>query len=44
VHVFRQYLDAGVSKFVAIPLSAGPQDLQRQMLHLTEEICPAIED
>jgi len=44
VNVFRQYIDAGISKFVAIPLSGDAQDLQRQMLHLVQDICPEVED
>ena len=44
VSVFRQYIDAGISKFVAIPLVADPRDLQRQMHHLVDDICPQVED
>jgi probable F420-dependent oxidoreductase len=44
VDVFRQYIDAGISKFVAIPLGSGAQDLQMQLRRLGEEIRPLVED
>jgi probable F420-dependent oxidoreductase len=43
VSAFRQYIDAGISKFVAIPLGDNPQDLQAQIRRLAEEICPQVE-
>jgi probable F420-dependent oxidoreductase len=44
IDAFRQYVDAGVAKFVAIPLSSGGEDLLVQTQRLAEEILPAIED
>jgi probable F420-dependent oxidoreductase len=44
IGVFRQYVDAGVAKFVAIPLASGDEDLLIQTRDLAEEILPAIED
>jgi probable F420-dependent oxidoreductase len=41
--VFSQYVDAGISKFVAIPLASGPQDLHDQTERLADEIRPKIE-
>jgi probable F420-dependent oxidoreductase len=43
VSAFKQYIDAGISKFVAIPLANNPQDLQVQIRRLAEEICPQVE-
>ena len=43
VSTFRQYIDAGISKFVAIPLASNPQDLKVQVRRLAEEICPRIQ-
>jgi probable F420-dependent oxidoreductase len=43
VDVFRQYIDAGVSKFVAIPLGSNAQDIQAQVQRLAEDICPKVE-
>jgi probable F420-dependent oxidoreductase len=42
--MFRRYVDAGVSKFVAIPIAADPHDLRSQTERLATEICPDIED
>lgn len=44
VDIFRRYIDAGVSKFVAIPLVDDPQDLHVQTERLADEIRPRIED
>jgi probable F420-dependent oxidoreductase len=44
IDAFRQYVDAGVAKFVAIPLSNSDEDLFIQTQRLAEEILPAIED
>jgi len=41
--VFRRYVEAGISKFVALPLAGGPQDLQAQTERLAEKILPRIE-
>jgi probable F420-dependent oxidoreductase len=43
VDVFRQYIDAGISKFVAIPLGSNAQDIQAQVHRLAEDICPKVE-
>lgn len=43
VSAFKQYIDAGISKFVAIPLGGDPRDLQVQVQHLAEEISPQLE-
>jgi probable F420-dependent oxidoreductase len=43
VDVFRQYIDAGIAKFVAIPLASDAQDMQVQVRRLAEEICPEVE-
>jgi probable F420-dependent oxidoreductase len=43
VSAFKQYIDAGISKFVAIPLGGDPRDLQVQVRHLAEEISPKVE-
>jgi probable F420-dependent oxidoreductase len=43
VNAFRQYIDAGLSKFVAIPIAGNPQDLEVQVQRLAEEICPRVE-
>jgi len=40
----REYADAGVSKFVLIPLARGDDDLALQTRRLVEEVIPAIED
>jgi probable F420-dependent oxidoreductase len=40
----RAYTDAGVSKFVLIPLARGDADLALQTRRLVEEVIPAIED
>ena len=42
--VFRQYVDAGVSKFVAVPLVSDPEDLLVQTELLAHEVCPIIEN
>jgi len=42
--VFAQYVDAGVSKFVAVPLARDPLDLLVQTERLADEILPKIED
>lgn len=42
--VFRQYVDAGVSKFVAIPLATDWRDLVVQTELLAVEIRPEVED
>jgi len=44
VEVFRQYVDAGVSKFVAIPLASDWRDLVVQTALLADDIRPKIED
>jgi probable F420-dependent oxidoreductase len=44
VDVFRQYVDAGVSKFVALPLAGDSNDLVVQTERLVDEIRPKIED
>jgi len=43
VNVFRQYIEAGISKFVALPLGSDPQDTQAQIQRLAEEVCPMVE-
>jgi probable F420-dependent oxidoreductase len=43
VSVFRQYVDAGISKFVSIPLGSGAPDLHAQVRRLAEEISPEVE-
>lgn len=42
--LFRRYVEAGVSKFVAIPLASDPEDLIEQTARLADEILPRIED
>jgi probable F420-dependent oxidoreductase len=42
--LFKQYVDVGVSKFVAIPLARDPLDLLVQTERLADEILPKIED
>jgi probable F420-dependent oxidoreductase len=42
-NVFRQYIDAGISKFVAIPLASNPLDVLTQVRRLAEEVSPRIE-
>ena len=44
IDVFKQYVDAGASKFVAIPLAGGAEDLITQTRRLAEDILPIIED
>jgi probable F420-dependent oxidoreductase len=44
VDVFRRFVDAGVAKFVAIPLADGPHDLLAQTERLADEVRPRIED
>jgi len=43
VNVFMQYVDAGISKFVAIPLASNGKEMQVQVQRLAEEICPRVE-
>ncbi len=43
VDAFRQYIDVGISKFVAIPLGENVQDIQAQVQRLAEDICPKVE-
>lgn len=43
VDIFRQYIDAGISKFVAIPLGSSPQDVQAQLQRLADQIRPKVE-
>jgi probable F420-dependent oxidoreductase len=44
IDVFRQHVDAGVSKFVAVPLSSDAEDMVVQTERLAADILPAIED
>ncbi len=43
IDAFRQYIDVGISKFVAIPLGDDAQDTQAQVQRLAEDICPKVE-
>ena len=40
----RAYRDAGVSKFVLIPIARGDDDLMEQTRRLVGEVLPAAED
>ena len=44
VDVFRAYVEAGISKFVAIPLASNHHDLRFQTEQLARGVCPNIED
>jgi alkanesulfonate monooxygenase SsuD/methylene tetrahydromethanopterin reductase-like flavin-dependent oxidoreductase (luciferase family) len=43
VSVFQQYIDAGISKFVAIPIGIDALDIQTQLQQLSDQIRPRIE-
>ncbi|MET0544858.1 MAG: LLM class flavin-dependent oxidoreductase [Caulobacterales bacterium] len=43
VAAFRQYIDAGISKFVAIPIAGDAQDMFEQTQLLAREIVPVVE-
>ena len=42
--LFRRFVAAGISKFVALPIADGPDDLLEQTRLLASEILPAVED
>ena len=44
IDLLRRFVDAGMSKFVMIPLVADAEELMAQTRMLVEEIAPAIED
>jgi probable F420-dependent oxidoreductase len=43
IELFQRYVDAGVSKFVAVPIVSGPDELLVQTQRLAEDILPAVE-
>lgn len=44
VTLFRRFVAAGISKFVALPIARDPADLLEQTRLLATEILPAVED
>jgi probable F420-dependent oxidoreductase len=44
IDLFRQHVDAGVSKFVAVPLAGDAEDMVVQTERLAADILPAVED
>lgn len=44
IAAFRRYADAGVSKFIAIPVVGNPEDLMTQTQKLAANILPVLED
>ena len=44
IDLLRQFVDAGMSKFVMIPLVGNAEELMAQTRMLVEQLAPAIED